>query len=104
MLQLLQEVEKGRFANNTFFEAFAINMKKDASCVFVVTIEDLLCYSRKRRKFYWKVRTKDVEKVERKVIDEENEEVKIRIWLNKTDKYVIFCYFQKDFIKTFRGN
>jgi len=104
VLQLLQEVEKGRFANNTFFEAFAINMKKDASCVFVVTIEDLLCYSRKRRKFYWKVRTKDVEKVERKVIDEENEEVKIRIWLNKTDKYVIFCYFQKDFIKTFRGN
>lgn len=84
VMQILQEVKKGKLKDLTFVEAFIIYLKKNA-CFLIITMEEFLCYSLVRKSFYWKLKVGNVDKVER-FKDERNENLMVvRISLKKVD-------------------
>ena len=85
IMAILQESKKGKYAGNTFVDGFLIFRKKDC-CFLIVTVEDVLCFSQRKRKFVWKVKTANVERIEKKE-DERNSELSVvKIWFKKKEE------------------
>ena len=89
---LLQEVKKGIYRENTFVESFLINRKKDW-CFLIVTVQDIMCWSQRRRKFHWRVGVNEILRVEKKRDEKNIEIIKVEIWLKRErlkDKVYIY--------------
>lgn len=87
VMQILQEVKKGKYSENTFVEAFLIYRKKD-SCFLIIFLENLLCYSANRKKFYWKVKMEEVMSIEKEEDEKNENSIVIKIFLKKINKKI----------------